>query len=78
MPIGSRWIAGRCCRGSRRPSLVVRGELSPILPADMAARLGASIRGAEVAEIKGAYHHLTLDAPDAFAAVLDRFLRAVM
>ena len=60
------------------PALIVRGELSPILPADMAARLGASIRRAEVAEIKGAYHHLTLDAPDAFAGVLDRFLGAVL
>jgi pimeloyl-ACP methyl ester carboxylesterase len=60
------------------PALVVRGELSPILPVDMAARLGASIPRAEVAEIKGAYHHLTLDAPDAFAGVLDRFLRAVI
>jgi pimeloyl-ACP methyl ester carboxylesterase len=44
----------------------------------MAARLGAPIPRAEVIEIKGAYHHLTLDAPDAFAAVLDRFLRAVL
>jgi pimeloyl-ACP methyl ester carboxylesterase len=60
------------------PALIVRGELSPILPADMAARLGASIRRAEVAEIKGAYHHLTLDAPDTFAGVLDRFLGAVL
>jgi pimeloyl-ACP methyl ester carboxylesterase len=60
------------------PSLVVRGELSPILPADMAARLGASIPRAEVVEIKGAYHHLTLDAPDAFARVLERFLRSVI
>jgi pimeloyl-ACP methyl ester carboxylesterase len=60
------------------PALIVRGELSPILPADMAARLGASIPRAEVAEIKGAYHHLTLDAPEAFAGVLDRFLRAVI
>jgi pimeloyl-ACP methyl ester carboxylesterase len=60
------------------PALVVRGELSPILPADMAARLGAAIPRAEVAEIEGAYHHLTLDAPDAFAGVLERFLRAVI
>jgi pimeloyl-ACP methyl ester carboxylesterase len=60
------------------PALIVRGELSPILPADMAARLGATIPRAEVAEIKGAYHHLTLDAPDAFNRVLDRFLREVL
>jgi pimeloyl-ACP methyl ester carboxylesterase len=57
------------------PALVVRGELSPILPADMAARLGAAIPRAEVVEIEGAYHHLTLDAPDAFNRVLDPFLR---
>ena len=60
------------------PALVVRGELSPILPGDMAARLVASIPRAEPAEIKSAYHHLTLDAPEAFAAVLDRFLHAVI
>ena len=60
------------------PALVVRGELSPILPADMAARLGASIPRAEVVEIKGAYHHLTLDAPDAFADVLKRFLCGII
>ena len=60
------------------PALIVRGELSPILPVDMATRLGAAIPRAEVAEIKGAYHHLTLDAPDAFADVLDRFLSAVI
>ena len=60
------------------PALVVRGELSPILPVDMAARLGAAIPRAEVAEIEGAYHHLTLDAPEAFGRVLERFLRAVI
>jgi pimeloyl-ACP methyl ester carboxylesterase len=60
------------------PALVVRGELSPILPADMAARLGATLRRAEVVEIKGAYHHLTLDAPEAFTRVLERFLTDVL
>ena len=60
------------------PALIVRGELSPILPAEMATRLGATIPRAEVVEIAGAYHHLTLDAPDAFNRVLDRFLRAVL
>jgi pimeloyl-ACP methyl ester carboxylesterase len=45
---------------------------------DMAARLGAAIPRAEIAEIEGAYHHLTLDAPDAFGQVLNRFLRKVM
>jgi pimeloyl-ACP methyl ester carboxylesterase len=60
------------------PALVVRGELSPILPAEMAMRLGATIPRAEVVEIKGAYHHLTLDAPAAFNPILARFLDDVM
>jgi pimeloyl-ACP methyl ester carboxylesterase len=60
------------------PALVVPGELSPILPAEMAARLAASIPRAYVEEIAGAYHHVTLDAPDAFNRVLDRFLRDVL
>jgi len=60
------------------PTLVVRGELSPILPAEMAARLVASIPRASAAEIAGAYHHVTLDAPDAFNRVLDGFLRGVL
>lgn len=61
-------------RGVTAPTLVVRGEHSPILPADMAARLAASVPGGQVVEIPGAYHHLVLDAPEAFAKALDRFL----
>lgn len=60
------------------PALVVRGELSPILPAEMAARLAATIPRAELVAIPGAYHHLMLDAPEAFTATLDRFLRVVL
>jgi pimeloyl-ACP methyl ester carboxylesterase len=60
------------------PTLVIRGERSPILPADMAARLRDSVPRAELVEIPGAYHHLTLDAPQAFSAALADFLyRAV-
>jgi pimeloyl-ACP methyl ester carboxylesterase len=57
------------------PTLVVRGEHSPVLPLEMAARMLETIPNAELVEIPGAYHHLTLDAPDAFSAALDRFLR---
>ncbi len=56
------------------PALVVRGEHSTVLPADMAARLRETLPRAELVEIPGAYHHLTLDAPAAFAAALDAFL----
>ncbi len=59
------------------PTLIARAELSPVLPAPQAERLRASIRGAELVEIPGAYHHLTLDQPAAFVEALERFLARV-
>jgi pimeloyl-ACP methyl ester carboxylesterase len=56
------------------PTLVVRGERSPILPRPMAERLVAELRAGRLVEIPGAYHHLVLDQPEAFAAELGRFL----
>ncbi len=56
------------------PVLVVRGELSPILPRDMAERLCAAIPQASLVEIAGAHHHLVLDRPAAFVQALDAFL----
>jgi pimeloyl-ACP methyl ester carboxylesterase len=56
------------------PTLVVRGERSPILPRPMAERLGAEVRGARLVEVPEAYHHLVLDRPDAFAKALQEFL----
>jgi pimeloyl-ACP methyl ester carboxylesterase len=60
------------------PVLVVRGEHSPVLPLEMAARMLETIADAELVEIPGAYHHLTLDAPEAFGAILAGFLRRVL
>lgn len=56
------------------PTLVVRGEWSPILPRDMAERLREAIPGARLAEVAGAYHHLVLDRPAETARLLDGFL----
>jgi pimeloyl-ACP methyl ester carboxylesterase len=56
------------------PTLIVRGGLSPILPADMAERLHAAIEGATLVTIPNAYHHLTLDRPAEFTAELTKFL----
>jgi len=56
------------------PTLVVRGELSIVLPPDIAARLRALIPGARLVTIPGAYHHLTLDRPAEFTAALAGFL----
>jgi pimeloyl-ACP methyl ester carboxylesterase len=56
------------------PTLVARAALSPVLPAEMAERLQASIRRASLVTIPEAYHHLTLDNPAAFTAALSAFL----
>lgn len=56
------------------PTLVVRGEHSPVLPRDMAGRMLAALPHASLVEIPGAYHHLVLDAPAAFIRALDDFL----
>jgi pimeloyl-ACP methyl ester carboxylesterase len=84
---GWRYRFDTACNGSRRPAdawallpritaptLIVRGELSPILSREMAERMRTGITGARLVEIPGAHHHLVLDAPEAFAAVLDAFL----
>lgn len=56
------------------PTLVVRGEHSPVLPRDMAGRMLAALPRGSLVEIPGAYHHLVLDAPQAFVRALDDFL----
>ena len=60
------------------PTLIVRGEHSTVLPREMASRMVETVAHAELVEIPGAYHHLTLDAPDAFSAALDAFLRRTL
>jgi pimeloyl-ACP methyl ester carboxylesterase len=56
------------------PTLVVRGELSPVMDGDAAARFAAAVAHGRVAEIAGAHHHLVLDAPDGFASLVLRWL----
>jgi len=75
------------CNGRRRPTdgwalleritaptLLVRGEHSPILPREMAEDMLARLPWARLVEIPGTYHHLVLDAPIAFTKALDEFL----
>lgn len=59
------------------PTLIVRGQWSPVLPRDMAEQMRERIPRASLEEIPDTYHHLVLDAPEAFVGVLDRFLRAL-
>jgi pimeloyl-ACP methyl ester carboxylesterase len=59
------------------PTLVVRAERSPVLPPDMVERMLGLIPHAAFVEIPGAYHHLVLDAPEAFTAAVDGFLKTL-
>jgi len=60
------------------PTLIARGELSPVLPRVMADKLRAAIRRATQAEIPASYHHLVLDNPAGFVRALEEFLTASM
>lgn len=75
------------CNGTRRPvdawplvgriaapTLLVRGEHSPVLPRPVAEDLASRIPCCRLVEIPGAYHHLVLDAPEAFTDALRTFL----
>jgi len=57
------------------PTLLVRGDLSPIMPKEMADRMEAAIPNARLVTMPGVYHHLVLDAPEAFARILADFLQ---
>src|SRR5262249_61628443 len=56
------------------PTLIVRGEHSPVLTPPMAEEMLGRLAHARLEQIAGAYHHLVLDQPAAFTAALDRFL----
>jgi len=57
----------------RCPTLVVRGELSSLMPREHAERLAGLLPSGELREIGGACHHLMLDNPHGFAEVLRDF-----
>ena len=56
------------------PTLVVRASLSPILPPDMAAKMVDLIPDVRIVEVADAYHHVTLDRPEAFVRAVAPFL----
>ena len=56
------------------PTLIARGELSPVLPREMADKLRAAIGSATLVQIPASYHHLVLDNPAGFVQELDKFL----
>jgi pimeloyl-ACP methyl ester carboxylesterase len=60
----------------RRPTLLVRGDLSDLMPAEIAARMKRSAPSLEVAVIPNVGHAPTLSEPEATLAV-DEFLKRV-
>lgn len=63
--------------GLRLPCLIIAGGRDAITPADMVRDLADLIPGAEFALIRKAGHVPMLEQPEAFAAVLVDFLRAI-
>ena len=55
------------------PALVVHGEHSPIMSAEWAGRVAAAIPGGEAATLAGAHHHLVVEDPEGFAAIVLRW-----
>jgi len=61
----------------KAPTLLVRGELSPVMPREMAERMQAAIPDSRLVTMPGVYHHLVLDAPEEFSRILGDFLRGL-
>ncbi|MBA2920585.1 alpha/beta fold hydrolase [Sphingomonas sp. MAH-20] len=60
----------------RRPTLVLRGELSDILSRPIAARMQKAVPAIELVEVGGVGHAPMLDEPDAQASILSFLERA--
>ena len=59
------------------PTLLIAGAEDGAMPEGMASRLKPAIAGAEMHVIEGAGHVPCLERPEAFSAILSRFLDAV-
>lgn len=59
------------------PTLVIHGEGSAIMDRRAAERVAASIEHGTVSTLPGAFHHLMLDAPAAFATAVDAWMTAL-
>lgn len=56
------------------PALFVRGEHSTVVDAEDFAKIGGLVPGSKSIEIKGAHHHVPLDAPRELAQAVADFL----
>ena len=60
--------------GAAVPTLIIHGELDP-LPIESARKWTAAMPNARLLELKGIGHFPFVEAPDAFFAAVDRFLK---
>jgi len=68
------WDLWEAVKTIRSPTLLLRGELSRVVPAEIAQRMGAEMQDCRVEQIDRAGHALFTDQPEAFAASVGRFL----
>jgi pimeloyl-ACP methyl ester carboxylesterase len=72
------WRLPRCrVQDIRLPTLIVRGEHSRLVSERQARRMQRRIPGAKLATIPSAYHHVSLDNPDATAAAIAEFIASL-
>jgi pimeloyl-ACP methyl ester carboxylesterase len=72
------WRLPRCrIQDIRLPVLIIRGEHSRLISERQARRMQRRIPGSELKTIASAYHHVSLDNPDATAAAIAEFVAAL-
>lgn len=59
------------------PTLILRGEHSTLVSPAIARRMHRRIRNSHFRQIADAYHHVSLDNPDATAAAIIEFVQAL-
>ena len=68
------WDLWEVVKTIRRPTLLLRGELSRVVSSEIAQRMGAEMPDCRVEQIDRAGHALFTDQPEAFATSVGRFL----
>jgi pimeloyl-ACP methyl ester carboxylesterase len=72
------WRLPRCrIQDIRLPVLILRGEHSTLVSERQARRMQRRIAGSKLRTIPSAYHHVSLDNPDATAAAIGEFITSL-
>jgi pimeloyl-ACP methyl ester carboxylesterase len=72
------WRLPRCrIQDIRLPVLIIRGEHSRLVSARQASQMQHRIKGSMLKTIPSAYHHVSLDNPDATAAAIAGFIQSL-